>query len=271
MCANNVCLFVSKTGPGHIVMCVRPSLRPDRARLSCVPCCSYLCSLLVVASPFLVSDFFISAMSKNKPNARQRRNNRTDSLKRGFSAHPRPHIIGLGPRPRLKTWSKTNPYVLMEVVKETTSDEDCESTVVKTEAADTDIKEEWPDIKEELPSTEMVQLSHNMAAFLRHTAHSEKLLGEEDWMQLSIALCRLNCIEHCTEEDVLQVVKLSDRLISPDGEVKQQRARFELYISGSTSWIRAVDGEFYRQRAARVHHRALSVIGFSQRQTSLKF
>ena len=154
----------------------------------------------------------------------------------------------------------------MEVVKETTSDEDCESTVVKTEAADADIKEEWPDIKEESPSTEMVQLSHDMAAFLRHTAHSENLLGEEDWMDVCIALCRLNC----TEEDVLQVVKLSDRLISPDGEVYRQRARFELYISGSTSWIRAVDGEFYRQRAARVHHRALSVIGFSQRQTSLK-
>ena len=156
----------------------------------------------------------------------------------------------------------------MEDVKETTSDEDCESTVVKTEAADTDIKEEWPDTRLLNSPTEMVQLSHDMAAFLRHTAHSENLLGgEEDWMDVCIALCRLNC----TEEDVLQVVKLSDRLISPDGEVKQQRARFELYISGSTSWIRAVDGEFYRQRAARVHHRALSVIGFSQRQTSLKF
>ena len=153
----------------------------------------------------------------------------------------------------------------MEFVKETTSGEDCESTVVKTEAADTDIKEEWPDTRLLNSPTEMVQLSHTMAAFLLHTAHSEKLLGEDDWMQLSIALCRLNC----TEEDVLQVVKLSDRLLKSDGKISQQRARFELYISGSTSWIRAVDGAFYRQRASRVHNHALRAIGVSQRKTSV--
>ena len=169
----------------------------------------------------------------------------------------------------------------MEFVHKITSDEDCDSTVVKTEdvvkteAVDADIKEELPDIKEECTMSDIKeectllrnmahcrQLSHNMAAFLRYTAHSEKLLGEEDWMQLSIALCRLNC----TEEDVLQVVKLSDRLLKSDGKISQQRARFELYISGSTSWIRAVDGEFYRQRASRVHNRALRAIGVSQRK-----
>ena len=90
------------------------------------------------------------------------------------------------------------------------------------------------------------QLSHNMAVFLRHTAYKEGLLSEGDWLPMSVALHHLQC----NEAEVVQAAKLSDRSIPyPSG------ARFEVWISGSMTWIRATDGEHYRQlyrrRAAR--------------------
>ena len=89
----------------------------------------------------------------------------------------------------------------------------------------------------------MTQLSHNMATFLRHNAYDEDLLGEDGWVPLHDALPRL----HCTAAEVAKAVQLSDRYDDEWGS----GARFEMYISGSRTWIRATDGAYYRQRSRR--------------------
>ena len=89
----------------------------------------------------------------------------------------------------------------------------------------------------------MTQLSHNMATFLRHNAYNEDLLGEDGWVPLCDALPRL----HCTAAEVAKAVQLSDRYDDEWG----LGARFEMYISGSRTWIRATDGAYYRQRSRR--------------------
>ena len=87
------------------------------------------------------------------------------------------------------------------------------------------------------------QLSHRMAKFLRHTAHKEGLLYEEDWLPLSDALPRLKC----NEAELTVAVRLSDR----GGDDRWGcGARFQMCVSGSTTWIRATDGEYYRSRAS---------------------
>ena len=87
----------------------------------------------------------------------------------------------------------------------------------------------------------MTQLSRTMAKCLRHTAHKEGMLSPDDWVPLCDALPRL----HCTAAQVTKAVQLSDR--SPDEW--GMGARFEMYISGSCTWIRATDVAYYRRRA----------------------
>ena len=89
------------------------------------------------------------------------------------------------------------------------------------------------------------QLSHRMAKFLRHTAHKEGLLYEEDWLPLSDALPRLKC----NEAELTVAVRLSDRG-GDDRSAWGCGARFQMCVSGSTTWIRATDGEYYRSRAS---------------------
>ena len=106
-----------------------------------------------------------------------------------------------------------------------------------------DIEEEDPiededDIEEEDP----IDLSRRMANFLRHTAYKDGLLDEDDWLPLSDALPRLQC----NEEEVAQVVKQSDR----HDDCLGCGARFEMFTRGSSTWIRATDGEYYRSRGS---------------------
>lgn len=84
------------------------------------------------------------------------------------------------------------------------------------------------------------KLSHNMAKFLRHIAHKEELLDEDGWLPLCDALPRL----HCTEAEAAKTVQQSDR----HDDVWGLGARFEMYISGSCTWIRATNGAYYRSR-----------------------
>ena len=101
------------------------------------------------------------------------------------------------------------------------------------------------------------QLSHNMAKFLRHTAYHEDLLGDDGWVRLCDALPRLE-FHHGppTAAQVAKAVRLSDRY-DDEHDVLCYRegtmccARFEMYISGSCTWIRATDGAYYRQRSQR--------------------
>ena len=74
------------------------------------------------------------------------------------------------------------------------------------------------------------QLSRNMAFFLRHTAYKEGLLGEGDWLPMSVALHHLQC----SEAEVVQAVKLADRKYP----YPSNGASFEVWISGSTMMIR---------------------------------
>ena len=89
-------------------------------------------------------------------------------------------------------------------------------------------------------------LSHKMAKFLRHTAYYEDLLDEDGWVPLCDALPRL----HCTAAQVAKAVQLSDRYDDEWG----CGARFEMYKSGSCTWIRATDGAYYRQRSSAKLH-----------------
>ena len=67
----------------------------------------------------------------------------------------------------------------------------------------------------------------------------------DGWIEMGAAVSHLgiNLPNHLlTESCIVQAVRLSDR---EDGRVP----RFELYISGSNTWIRATEGELYRARA----------------------
>ena len=86
----------------------------------------------------------------------------------------------------------------------------------------------------------MTQLSHNMAKHIRRIAYNEDLFDEDGWLPLCDALPRL----HCTAAEVAKAVELSDRHDDDWG----LGARFEMYISGSCTWIRATD---YRHRSRR--------------------
>ena len=97
----------------------------------------------------------------------------------------------------------------------------------------------------------MKKLSHGMAKFLRHIAHKLDLLDEDGWVDLEDALshlqgcCELNSLHSqglLCEACIVKAVRLSDR----DSD---REPRFELYISGSKTWIRATGGEIYRARS----------------------
>ena len=88
---------------------------------------------------------------------------------------------------------------------------------------------------------QLEQLSQDMAKYLRYTAHHEELLGDDGWVALSDALPRLRC----TAAQARQAVERSDR----DEDDWGCGPRFEMYISGSSTWIRALNGAYYRQRS----------------------
>ena len=67
------------------------------------------------------------------------------------------------------------------------------------------------------------QLSRNMAKLLRHDAHNQGLLDDDDWMPADQAIVELEL--RCTAADLMKAVQQSSR---PD----ECGARFELYISG---------------------------------------
>ena len=93
------------------------------------------------------------------------------------------------------------------------------------------------------------RLSRRMSKCLRHTAHKEGLLFEDDWLPMSHALTRLEC----NEAELSLAVKLSDR---NGDDPWGLGARFQMCFSGSTTWIRATDGEYYRSRTSTVSRRA---------------
>ena len=70
----------------------------------------------------------------------------------------------------------------------------------------------------------MTQLSHNMGTCIRHIAYNEDLLDEDGWISLS------PCPAH---------------LLHRHDDDWGLGARFEMYISGSCTWIRATDGVYY--------------------------
>ena len=97
----------------------------------------------------------------------------------------------------------------------------------------------------------MNELSHGMAKIFRHIAHEMCLLDEDGWVDLEDALshlqgcCELNSLHLqglLCEACIFKAVRLSDR----DSD---REPRFELYISGSKTWIRATGGEIYRARS----------------------
>ena len=136
-------------------------------------------------------------------------------------------------------------FAVMSEVKDDPEDDDeddPEDDAIAIEEDDPEDDEDDPeDDEDDLEDEDMTKLSHNMAAFLRHTAHDEHLLGDDGWIALEDALPWLDC----TAANVEQVVKQSVRHSSVWGV----DARFELCIAGPCTWLRAKDGEYYRKRA----------------------
>ena len=137
-------------------------------------------------------------------------------------------------------------FAVMSEVKddpEGDDEDDPEDDAIAIEEDDPEDDEDDPeDDEHDLEDEDMTKLSHNMAAFLRHTAHNEDLLDADGWIPLEAALPRLGC----TAANVEQVVKQSVRNDDDWG----LGARFELYTSGPHTWLRATYGEYYRDRAA---------------------
>ena len=127
-------------------------------------------------------------------------------------------------------------------VKSETSASDIEDKAVKFECDDIEADDmiDHDDEDEDDMICDHDKLSHNMAKFLRHIAHKEELLDEDGWLPLCDALPRL----HCTEAEAAKTVQQSDR----HDDVWGLGARFEMYISGSCTWIRATNGAYYRSR-----------------------
>ena len=116
---------------------------------------------------------------------------------------------------------------------------ECKGESDGDEGEDADIDEEDNDDHDD---GMIEQLSRRMSKFLRHTAHKEGLLWEEDWLPLSDLLPRLQC----NEAEVAIAVRLSDRGDDHCG----CGPRFQMCFSSSMTWIRATDGEYYRHRAS---------------------
>ena len=131
---------------------------------------------------------------------------------------------------------------LPTAVKSETSASDIEDKAVKFECDDIEADDmiDHDDEDEHYMICDHDKLSHNMAKFLRHIAHKEELLDEDGWLPLCDALPRL----HCTEAEAAKTVQQSDR----HDDVWRLGARFEMYISGSCTWIRATNGAYYRSR-----------------------
>ena len=133
-----------------------------------------------------------------------------------------------------------------EALKSEDEDDDIDLLHRGSEANYTDLPQD--DVPHMVPKhgrTSMKSLSHRMAAFLRHAAFVEGMCDEDDWVPLDMALHHLNC----TEAQVQKAVRQSERSDAWGNVVP----RFEMWISGKSRWIRATEGEYYRQRAQTMH------------------
>ena len=133
-----------------------------------------------------------------------------------------------------------------EALKSEDEDDDTDLLHRGSEANYTDLPQD--DVPHMVPKhgrTSMKSLSHRMAAFLRHTAFVEGMCDEDDWVPLDMALRHLNC----TEAQVQKTVRQSERNDAWGNAVP----RFEMWISGKSRWIKATEGEYYRQRAQTMH------------------
>ena len=154
--------------------------------------------------------------------------------------------IGKAKRQRDDDMDKANgtAHGVQEVVK--LEHESCKSECGEGEGDDIDEENNDGHI---IDKGKIERLSRRMSKFLRHTAHEEGLLLKGDWLKVSHALTRLEC----NEAELFQAVKLSDR----NGDDPWGLGpRFQMIFSGSTTWIRATHGEYYRNRTSTVSRRA---------------
>ena len=107
------------------------------------------------------------------------------------------------------------------------------------------MSEEEEENEEDEASQCLRKLGHDMAKFLRYTAYDECILDEKDWIRLRVVVGRLQS----TYREVVKAVRLSDRLTDQWGV----KPRFDLWMSGSKTWIKANDGEYYRLRSQAKH------------------
>ena len=92
-------------------------------------------------------------------------------------------------------------------------------------------------------------LSQKLATFLRYDAIELGWQDGEGWVEVAHACSRLSC----TAAQVANVVQRSSRGTDQWG----LGPRFEMWIAGPQTWIRAPDGDYYRQRAQRNRRKAI--------------
>ena len=121
--------------------------------------------------------------------------------------------------------------------------EDCEVHSVESDDEDID-SHDWPPnaigAEPTHSSSFMKTLSLRMAILLRYWAFADGVMVEDDWVPLSYVLRHLDC----TEAAVHKAVRSSIR-----NEALGAQPRFAMWISGRHTWLKAIDWDYYRQRA----------------------